>query len=459
MTEPQTLDLTELRVLSDLLSRAKLAGSAGMTFGNERNLYTTLGYKDKIEPKDYRDRYERGGVAARVVDAAPQATWQEDPVIIEDEDPEASTPFEESVFELQDRLQMWEKLKRADVLAGLGEYSVVLIGARGDLASPLTKVAAENVLYLSPFSQQDVGIKTVMEDATDARFGQPEIYEFKRTLPQSTSIRSRGTAGNTTKEVHWTRVLHVADGVLDQQFVGTPRMKKTWNYLDDLDKVVGGGSEAFWIRINPGTQFDLDADMELTQDQLADLQEKSEEFYHGIKRMIRTRGVTINQLQAAVSAFNAQVDAILTLISATTGIPKRILMGSERGELASTQDRSNWGDQISDRQLQYATPMIVRPLIDRFIEIGALPEPEAYVVRWSEGEVLDEDEKSIIADRLAGINKKAGEVVITGAEIRDKVLGLSPLDEAAELEDVEETEDDFEDVEEDEDGDDEDGDE
>ena len=434
MNEP--LDLTELRVLSDLVSRAKLAGSAGMQFGTDRDLYTVLGYKQKIQLKDYRDRYERGGIASRIVEAFPQATWQEDPVIVEDDDPEVSTPFEEIIFELQDRLQIWSQFKKADVLAGLGQYSVILIGAPGNLESPITSLRPDQILYLSPFGEQDVTVESVVEKVEDERFGQPELYKFKRV---SKSTKSAGE-----KRVHWTRVLHFADGVLDEQFRGTPRLQKCWNYLDDLDKVVGGGSEAFWIRVNPGTQFDLDKDVQLTPAQLDDLQEKTEEFYHGIKRMIRTRGVSINQMQASVAAFNAQVDALLTLVSATTGIPKRILMGSERGELASTQDRTNWAAQISDRQTQVAGPQIVRKFIDRLIMWKTVPEPEEYDVRWHDESVLNDDERSTIALRLAEINAKAGEVVITGAEIRDMYLGLEPLPESADPEEVDEMEEDLE---------------
>ena len=65
----------------------------------------------------------------------------------------------------------------------------------------------------------------------------------------------------------------------------------------------------------------------------------------------------------------------MKLISAASGIPLRIMTGSERGELASTQDDGNWASRIEERQLHFAEPMILRPLIDRLIELRALPEP------------------------------------------------------------------------------------
>lgn len=423
------LDVTELRVLSDLVNRASLSGSAGLQFGTDRDLFNVLGYKKDLRPRDYRDRFERGGVAATIVEAAPQATWQRDPIIIEDSDPEVSTQFEEEVFELQERLHMWTVFKRADVLAGLGRYSVVLIGAPGEMDQPLENASTDDIIYLAPYSEDEVKIDDVDEDPASSRFGHPTLYSFDLK-----SREQRIRSVSLHKKVHWSRVIHIADGILDEHYIGTPRLKKCWNYLDDLEKIVGGGSEAFWIRINPGTQFNLDPEMEMTSDQLDALKEETEDFYHGIKRMIRTRGVNINTLQASVSAFNAQVDALLTLISATTRVPKRILMGSERGELASSQDRSNWADQISDRQTQYADPVIVRQALNRFQDIGVVSKVEEYDIKWRDEDVLTDEEKAKIVDRLAGANRKAGETIITGAEIRDIYLNLEPLPEEPEPE-------------------------
>ncbi len=72
---------------------------------------------------------------------------------------------------------------------------------------------------------------------------------------------------------------------------------------------------------------------------------------------------------------------IIQLISATTGIPTRILLGSERGELASSQDERNWLSYIASRQTNFAGPVILRPFIDRLIEYGALPKVE-YEIHW-----------------------------------------------------------------------------
>lgn len=63
---------------------------------------------------------------------------------------------------------------------------------------------------------------------------------------------------------------------------------------------------------------------------------------------------------------------IIALISGTTGIPQRILIGSEAGQLASEQDRANWAERIEERRALYAEPNILEPLVDVFQDVGLL---------------------------------------------------------------------------------------
>jgi hypothetical protein len=72
-------------------------------------------------------------------------------------------------------------------------------------------------------------------------------------------------------------------------------------------------------------------------------------------------------------------------ISSETGIPLRVLTGSERGELASTQDTTEWLTFVQARREDHAESRIVRPSIDRLIELGLLPAPsEDYTVAWKD---------------------------------------------------------------------------
>jgi hypothetical protein len=141
----------------------------------------------------------------------------------------------------------------------------------------------------------------------------------------------------------------------------------------DLEKVVGGGAEAFWRRADRGMQLDLDPTIDVSQEQKDAMKVQLEEYEHELRRILTTRGVKINELGSDVADFKSPVDAIMALISAGTGIPQRVLMGSEQGKLAAKQDRANWDNRVTDRQSDFAGPLVLRPFIDKMIAIKALP--------------------------------------------------------------------------------------
>lgn len=417
---PKTIPLhpvTAIRALSDLLQRASIASAAGMSFGTSRDLYSALGYKRTLEISDYRARYARDDIAGRIVEAFPKATWRGGAELIEDQDPSVETDFEQEFAALEKRLHLWSVFQRADILAGLGRYSVIMIGADGDVATELPRMQSqEGVLFLATYCEDEAKIDSVEEDPANPRYGLPVFYGITRSSTRKTISR----------RVHWTRVVHIADGVLDQPQYGTPRLERVWNRLDDLQKIVGGGSEAFWLRVHQGMLFKLDKDVKVGDAELTKLKDEAEEFAHQMRRTMAARGFDVETLGSDVANFANQVTSIISLISGATGIPQRILLGSERGELSSTQDKENWDERVQDRRTDYAAP-IVDDFVKRLRGVGGLPEVEDFSVRWPEIEDLNKKEQADVADKWAGLNTKVGDVVVTADEIRDHVLGLEPF--------------------------------
>lgn len=441
--EPSTIEtnsqIAEIRAAASvLIERIQYMRSHGITFSGMRDLYEVLGYDRQITPTQYRDRYRRGGIAGRVIDTPCNATWRGGIELVEDEDPKVSTEFEKAVEELNKRLKIWSTLWRADKLAQQGEYAVILIGALGNFDEPLRKGKPEQLLYLTPFSQEDAIVQEWDTDYQSPRFGLPTKYQLRRYADslERTIVTQSGRAPafvspELNKPVHWTRVHHIpAEGILDNEVFGPPALERIWNLLDDLDKVTGGGAEAFWLRANQGIQLDIDKDMTLNDTEKAALKEQADQYSNQIRRMLTTRGVDAKTLGSDVANFSNPADAILTQIAGAKAIPKRILTGSEMGELASSQDRDNWKDQVDGRQTQYADPYCVRPFFDRLIEYGYLPTPAQYNTQWAHMQVLTETEKSEGAAKWASINQTNGTPVFLNAEIRDKWYGMPPLTDA-----------------------------
>ena len=105
------------------------------------------------------------------------------------------------------------------------------------------------------------------------------------------------------------------------------------------------------------------------------------------------------------------------MISAATGIPKRILTGSERGELSSSQDKDEWMAYVQSRREEYAEPLILRPFIDRCIEYGILPKAttEGYTIKWEDLFAISESERVAMGKgRAEALSKYASSPMAEG---------------------------------------------
>lgn len=411
-----------------LVDRLNLAGLAGLTFKGFRDLYEALGYERSLSPTHYRERYERGDIAARLVEILPTATWRGSGNVYEKESTKVTTEFEQAFKSLNQRLNVWSTFRRADVLAGLGEYSAVVIGARGAMTTPLPKMRGpDDVLFLQPYGQADVLIDSFVGNDQDPRFGQVEFYQInrQRTTADAVAKRSKFTLSG---RVHWSRVLHVAEGCLDDNVNGQPRLRRSWNRLDDLDKVLGGGAEAFWMRAHQGYQFNLPDGFKFkNDDEKKKFNDEVDEFVNGMRRTMRTVGVDVETFGSDVANFDRNALTLISVISGCNGIPQRMLLGSERGELASIEDRNNWSDRVQERRANFAEPTVVRPFINRLMLAGALPLVPEFKVFWPEVLDMPPTERAELADKEAGLNQKTDFIVVTPDELRE-TLGREPLE-------------------------------
>lgn len=381
-------------------------------------MFLALGYKRYLKFSDYRARYERGGLAPRVIDEYAVGTWRNGAELIENDNPDVNTEFETAFDELCDRLQMWPVLTRADQLASMGRYAGLLLGLPGDLEQPPTGVnGPESLMYVQPYSEEELTVDAVENDSTNRRFGLPTRYRLNR--------KSTFTSGSINKSVHWQRIIHIASGVLDDNICGTPSLERVWNHFDDLEKVTGGGAEAFWQRVHPGLFFNIDPETILEPKDTQELKEESEKFVDGMKRTMAIRGTTVTHIKADVSDFGPQVNSLVSLIAGSTGIPQRILLGSERGQLASSQDQDTWIKRVADRRSNFAEG-IVRLIVERFQLLGILTAAK-FKIRWPDLEDLNATARGNLGEQMSKVNKNIGATVVTAEEIRDKVFRMPKL--------------------------------
>lgn len=412
---------------STIVSRANLSNMLGQQFGGKRDVYDVLGYRKQLTFDDFHDKYIRQDIASRIVDAPASASWATPPIVRENDDPKKETKFEKAWTQLVKDLRIWHYMERVDKLAGLGRYAVLFIGfdAGKNLERPV--VDAKGVNFLSVFSEKTACIKDLVEEVTNSRFGLPKQYTVDVSTDLSNVQNTQGNRSLSTKIIDNTRMIHVAEGLLENEIFGKPRLERVFNLLDDMIKVAGGSAEIFWQSADRGMQADIDKEMKFDADDEKALSAELDEYFHGLRRWVRTRGVSLSSLGGNVADPRGNFTVTISLIAGATGIPQRILLGSERGQLASGQDERSWAQRIKERQESFAEPMILRPFIDRLIEFKALPKPKDYEVVWPDLTSLGEQGKAEIAGKIAKAAKDIAdqdERIITKAEFRKNWLDL-----------------------------------
>lgn len=443
LSERDYRELSQDRVLSNISRNAtewmvnevtsRLQNFIRSIDGPRRDLNIECGYPREIQKEDYLEQYKRNGVAKRVVKIEPQESWKAPPLVYEDEDPNVSTPFEKAWEELRKEHNVWHYLKRADILSGVGRFGLLLIGVSDDqkLSSPAYKVdritgkpkldsvksKKNKLLYLRPLSEErisELSERDLEDDIGNARYGQPVRY----SLLLGTLKRNR-----TETRVHHTRVLHFADDREDSEIYGTPRMEEVYNNVFDVRKILGGSGEMFYKGGFPGISMEL-APGAINQGELVvTVDEKSvrdalERYMEGLQRYLIATGLSAKSLAPAIADPGPHLMAQLNALCIAKGIPVRIFMGSERGELASTQDRVSWNERVRERQLNYLTPMVVIPFIEKMIAMGVLPQPKNLVIDWPDLNAPSDKEKADIGkSRMESlgtyVEKKVNQIVGT----------------------------------------------
>lgn len=356
------------------LARAMNGMLAGTGFGGLRDYYKTFGWNPNPEHQNYVAKYLKQDIATRIINSYPDAYWT-DEVTVEAE-------WAQTWDDLVKKHDIYAALRKVDIFAGLGAFAILIVGINDgqQLSTPVQPVRANaararEITYLQPYLEGSVEVTEFDENPTSPRFGLPVMYRVKpgdvSTTRSNTLVRSRQQREFL---VHFSRVLHLADNTMENISFGHSRLESIYNTLDDLLKVVGGSAETYWLTANRGMQVNVDKDLELEPEDAQALSDEIEEYQHNLRRFIRTRGVDVKALGADVSDPRGTFDVLISVLAANTGIPQRVLLGAEAGQLASQQDRANWAVQVDQKESNWAYPKVLKPFMQLLSNTGILPE-------------------------------------------------------------------------------------
>ena len=347
-----------------------------------------FGYPKVVSKYEYQNMYDRNPFAHRVVQLFPTECWTTHPKIV-DSDAATESPFISMFNILNRRHSFWAFLRRVDIMSGIGAFGIVVFGLDDNkpLATPLDGFESERkverkILYLRTFPHSMVDIQSRCMDKTSPRYGAPEIYQIQnrgnRDMLEDVSLDM------TSTNVHWTRVLHVADNKESSEINGVPRMQLVYNILLDINKVFGCAGEMFYKGAYPGYSITTTNDQLPMSFDIESVRQRMAEFENGFQRWIGLQNAQINALPTMYSEPSGLMEQYINAIAIAMAVPRRIFEGSERGELASGQDAILWSNRLQERRANYIVPNIVRPFVNRLIRYGIVPEPcnQDYGVEW-----------------------------------------------------------------------------
>ena len=386
---------TSQRTLIDNSTRTSHCGN--------RDLWKICSYPELITYQNRLDMYRRHPLANAIVNAYPDACLKGNIIISDNDDPEPKSDFDKAIELLKTKYNLIDTVKRAFILALLGYYSTILVGINdgNKLSTQARNVrnGINDLLKFAVYSYYNCYPDNLYEDTTTYKFGQPEFYTLHQIIERKGRDEriANDTGTSLSMKVHESRIIHISQGNLESQQDGEPMLDSIFNDLLNIMKVSGASAEAFFLNVRQPTFINIDPTTNKSNDPklVARLKKVVEALIYGFERVVPLQGAKIETVTYPNNSPKDNFETLLKLIAGKAGIPLRILIGSESGNKASTQDVTNFNARVQEKQLQVVEPKIIRPLIDRLIKYKILPAVE-YQIKFPKLDNIDEKDKGVI---------------------------------------------------------------
>lgn len=382
-----------------------MANMLGVSHEGKRSLYDVYGYPKRYSFINGYDAISREGIANRVVQGVAASCWRNGFAIKE------GTPDDETAeIVLADEINLLNKklifsmFERADILNRIGRFSVLFVGVPDglDLDQPIGKVQGDALksIYFRAYAYDGIEISEYNTDENNERFGMPELYQL--------SVESRGQNDKEVKTkalvVHYTRVVHLAENLLDSNIEGIPAIQPIYNRILDIDKATGGAAEAYFRNSRGKIAFEIDPEFSTqiidNPEAKAAFDEAGKAFTNDWQDQITAVGANVKSIVTPHADPASTVKTALWAISGYTGIPIRVLTGEGGGQLAGSEDRLAYNGLVSDRQDHTCSQWVI-DLLEILESAGMITLPEQYFIEYPLDEPLTEFDKAELANKRA----------------------------------------------------------
>lgn len=401
----------------------------------KRNHYVDFGYPETVSFSQLWQMYRRNGIANAAVEKTTLKVWQDNPTLQIGEEADEETPAEAELRERFDDLRLWQTFAEADRRSMVGAYAGLIFRFADDkrMNQPVDRVAGLDALVeVIPAWEGQLKVSTWDTDEMSETYGKPTMYQFNEVAFDGNQQKTRSF------NCHPDRVLILSrDGTVN----GESMLLPGYNSLIDIEKVMGAGGEGFWKNAKSAPVLQIDKEAQLSSmaqamgvepDELADkMDAQVTDWQKGFDALLMLQGMEAKTLSVNLPQPEEFWRGPMEVFAASFSIPMKILVGSQSGERASTEDAEEWAKTCESRRTNVVRPAI-REMINRFQTIGVMSY-EDWRIGWPDLTESSGSEKMARSKDMASVNdlnaRSGGvEPVFTENEMRE-AAGYEARDE------------------------------
>lgn len=404
-------------------------------------LWQDFGYPDFVEFYMHWHMYRRNGLAGRVIKLPTTICWLTNPWVEEnrEDDSEDKTEYEKAFERLCDDLMIWSNMQDGDLQQRVGRYSGLIFTVRDGKpkSKPLGKIRTDQIVRIQPVFEGQLIPGDIELDRKNERYGLPTTYSF-----QSGNVGNRNERNTDGGTIHWTRVLILSEDAFGSEIYGVPALEGIFNALLNWQKTQGASAEGLWRQA--AQRFVLQAagdteSQEYSPEELSALGEMVADMFAGFDAIPAVGNYELKGLNTGTIPNPAPTaETCLQEVSAGSGIPAKMISGTQTGVKAADEDTKFYFKEMQSRRNKDITKW-VRSLIDWLDKHTELAKPESGVkVCWDDLTAPTVMERLEAADKMADINQKqksAGEKAVFHAQEMREAAGHEYIDALGDWED------------------------
>ena len=412
---------------------------SGYSIETNRNIICQYGYPEAPSFADFYAVGKRVGIGTAVINAPVDTCWSDYPevhdVLSYDKNGEpkvkANSDFVRELNRLigSRKIQFWERLKGLDRKQRFGIYAGLLLVTRDKLGrsakEPLGNLTPGQLVKLIPFYEAQLKPTQYDQDLASENYGQPIMWQLTENAVNPKPGKQLST------EVHPSRLIIASEGAEDGTIYGTPALQGCLYAVMDWEKARMSSSEGIKRNNDQRGVLSLQDGDNLPDpdsDQAKIMDENIRDWHLGKEALLTVANANVTPFNSSFHDPSSIKEMCLQEVAAHTRIPSTVLIGYQTGRLASTEDSMAFAGTMMQRRKGPVNEMIYQ-VIDRFIELGLLPEPQGEIfIQWSDLTEPATSDKLALAEKMSIIDErrfKMGQAAFFDDEAYSRATGFT----------------------------------